>query len=93
MISAYLRINKKEEKSLIDLSQEVNRQRLDLKMGVMKESEILHELINEAFKSTCREWKNQVKVKESSSTGGSSSTNLGIETSIELISSSIEISY
>lgn len=34
----------------MDLSQEVNRQRLDLKMGVMKESEILHELINEAFK-------------------------------------------
>lgn len=50
MISAYLRINKKEEKALMDLSQEVNRQRLDLKMGVMKESEILHELINEAFK-------------------------------------------
>jgi hypothetical protein len=50
MISAYLRINKKEEKSLMDLSQEVNRQRLDLKMGVIKESEILHELINEAFK-------------------------------------------
>jgi len=50
MISAYLRIKKNEEKALESLSQEVNRQRLDLKMGVMKESEILHELLNEAFK-------------------------------------------
>lgn len=50
MISAYLRINKQEEKSLELISQEINRQRLDLNMGVMKESEILHKLINEAFK-------------------------------------------
>lgn len=50
MISAYLRINKNEEKSLVNLSEEINRQRLDLKLGVMKESEILHKLINEAFK-------------------------------------------
>lgn len=50
MISAYLRINKKEEKSLLELSEQVNKQRLDLKMGVLKESEILHRLINEAFK-------------------------------------------
>jgi hypothetical protein len=50
MISAYLRINKKEEKALMELSKEVNKQRIDLNIGVMKESEILHELINEAFK-------------------------------------------
>ena len=50
MISAYLRINKSEEKSLMSISEEINRQRLDMKMGVIKESEILHQLINEAFK-------------------------------------------
>ncbi len=50
MISAYLRINKNEEKSLLNISEEINRQRLDLRLGVMKESEILHKLINEAFK-------------------------------------------
>lgn len=50
MISAYLRIKKNEEKALLNLSQEINRQRLDLNMGVIKESEILHELLNEAFK-------------------------------------------
>lgn len=50
MISAYLRINKAEEKSLMNISEEINRQRLDLKMRVIKESEILHQLINEAFK-------------------------------------------
>ena len=50
MISAYLRLNKAEEKSLMNISEEINRQRLDLKMGVIKESEILHQLINEAFK-------------------------------------------
>lgn len=50
MISAYLRINKAEEKSLMNISEEINRQRLDLKMGVIKESEILHQLIKEAFK-------------------------------------------
>ena len=50
MISAYLRINKAEEKSLMNISEEINRQRLDLKMGVIKESEILQQLINEAFK-------------------------------------------
>lgn len=50
MIPAYLRINKAEEKSLMNISEEINRQRLDLKMGVIKESEILHQLINEAFK-------------------------------------------
>jgi hypothetical protein len=34
----------------MNISEEINRQRLDLKMGVIKESEILHQLINEAFK-------------------------------------------
>lgn len=50
MISAYLRINRNEEKALMDLSKELNKQRLDRNLTVRKESEILHELINEAFK-------------------------------------------
>ncbi len=62
MISAYLRINKKEEKSLLELSEQVNKQRLDLKMGVLKESEILHRLINEAFKKAKAE-DGDVKIK------------------------------
>ncbi|KQK32675.1 hypothetical protein [Acinetobacter baumannii] len=62
MISAYLRINKKEEKSLLELSEQVNKQRLDLKMGVLKESEILHRLINEAFKKAKAE-NGEVKIK------------------------------
>lgn len=62
MISAYLRINKKEEKSLLELSSQVNKQRLDLKLGVLKESEILHRLINEAFKKAIAE-DGEVKLK------------------------------
>ncbi len=50
MISAYLRIKKNEEISLMKLSKEVNMQRLEKNMPVLKESEILHLLINEAFK-------------------------------------------
>ena len=50
MISAYLRINIKEEKSLIELSKKLNRERLDRNLPVMKDSEILHALINEGFK-------------------------------------------
>lgn len=50
MISDYVRLKKEEKKRINELSDEVNRQRLDLKMGVIKESEVLHELIDEAFK-------------------------------------------
>lgn len=50
MISAYLRINRNEEKALMEISKELNKQRLDRNLSVRKESEILHELINEAFK-------------------------------------------
>lgn len=50
MISAYLRINRKEEKNLIELSKKLNRERLDRNLAVMKDSEILHALINEGFK-------------------------------------------
>lgn len=50
MISAYLRINRNEEKALMEISKELNKQRLDKNLSVKKESEILHELINEAFK-------------------------------------------
>ena len=50
MISAYLRINRNEEKALMEISKELNKQRLDRNLNVKKESEILHELINEAFK-------------------------------------------
>ena len=50
MISAYLRINRKEEKNLMELSKKLNRERLERNFTVMKESEILHALINEGFK-------------------------------------------
>jgi hypothetical protein len=50
MVSAYLRINKEEEKNLTKLSKNVNRERLDRDMPVIKESEVLHQLIDEAFK-------------------------------------------
>lgn len=50
MISAYLRINRKEEKSLMELSKKLNQERLERNLPVMKESEILHALINEGFK-------------------------------------------
>jgi hypothetical protein len=50
MISAYLRINRKEEKNLMELSKKLNQERLERNFTVMKESEILHALINEGFK-------------------------------------------
>lgn len=50
MISAYLRINRKEEKNLMELSKKLNQERLERNFTVMKESEILHDLINEGFK-------------------------------------------
>lgn len=50
MISDYLRLKKEEKKRISELSNEVNKQRIDLKIGVIIESEVLHELIDEAFK-------------------------------------------
>ena len=50
MISAYLRINKKEEAELMKLSNALNKDRLNNGLSVMKESEILHKLLYEAFK-------------------------------------------
>lgn len=50
MISAYLRINRKEEKNLMELSKKLNQERLERNLAVMKDSEILHALINEGFK-------------------------------------------
>lgn len=50
MVSSYLRINKKEEEKLKKLSKNVNMQRIELEMTVLKESEVLHKLIDEAFK-------------------------------------------
>jgi len=61
MICAYLRIKKDEEKALGNLSNELNKQRLDLNLGVMKESEILHELLQEAFKKA-RVEKGKIKI-------------------------------
>lgn len=49
MISAYLRINKKEEAKLMEISTKLNMQRLEKKLPVLKESEILHMLIDYAF--------------------------------------------
>lgn len=50
MISAYLRINKTEESELNKLSKEINMQRLQNNKKIVKESEILHMLIDFAFK-------------------------------------------
>lgn len=51
MISAYLRINKKEESKLNELSKKLNIQRLEMNKPVVKESEILHMLLDIAFKN------------------------------------------
>jgi len=50
MISDYLRLKKEEKKRINELSNEINKQRLNLNLGVLIESEVLHELIQEAFK-------------------------------------------
>lgn len=52
MISAYLRINKTEESELNKLSKEINMQRLQNNKKIVKESEILHMLIDFAFKNS-----------------------------------------
>lgn len=50
MSSTYLRINKFEEELLNKISKELNTSRLENNLGVMKESEILHEIIKVASK-------------------------------------------
>lgn len=50
MIAAYLRIKKAEEMQIDEISKKLNRERLDHDLPVMKESEILHEIINQALK-------------------------------------------
>lgn len=65
MISAYLRINKKEESKLNELSKKLNIQRLEMNKPVVKESEILHMLIEFAFKN-CEVKGGEIKLKDSS---------------------------
>ena len=48
MASPYLRINKFEEELLSNISKELNTSRLENNLSVMKESEILHEIIKVA---------------------------------------------
>jgi len=62
MISDYLRLKREERKQISELSDKVNQQRIDLKMGVIIESEVLHQLIDEAFKRAIAE-KGIVKIK------------------------------
>lgn len=62
MISDYLRLKKEEKKQISELSDMVNQQRIDLKMGVIIESEVLHQLIDEALKKAVGEG-GKVKIK------------------------------
>lgn len=50
MSSAYLRINKFEEELLTKISKELNTSRIENNLSVMKESEIMHEIIKVASK-------------------------------------------
>ncbi|KQD19451.1 hypothetical protein [Acinetobacter baumannii] len=50
MSSAYLRINKFEEELLAKMSKELNTSRIENNLSVMKESEIMHEIIKVASK-------------------------------------------
>lgn len=52
MISDYLRLKKEEKKLISELSNEVNKQRLENNLGVIKESELVHLLLKEAFAKT-----------------------------------------
>lgn len=65
MISAYLRINKREESKLNALSKEINLQRLKHNKNIVKESEILHMLLEFAFKN-CEVKGGEIKLKDSS---------------------------
>lgn len=46
---AYLRVKKIEDELLKKISEELNRQRLDLGKNVMKDSEILHDVLIKAL--------------------------------------------
>lgn len=50
MSSPYLRINKFEEELLKKISKELNTSKLENNLSVMKESEIMHEIIKVAAK-------------------------------------------
>lgn len=46
---AYLRVKKIEDELLKKISDELNRERLELGKGVMKDSEILHDVLIKAL--------------------------------------------
>ena len=46
----YLRVKKIEDELLKKISEELNRERLDLGKNVMKDSEILHDVLIKALK-------------------------------------------
>lgn len=46
----YLRVKKIEDELLKNISEELNRERLDLGKNVMKDSEILHDVLIKALK-------------------------------------------
>ena len=50
---AYLRIKKIEDELIKKISEELNRQRLDLRKNVMKDSEILHDILIKGLQN-CR---------------------------------------
>lgn len=47
----YLRVKKIEDELLKKISEELNRERLDLGKNVMKDSEILHDVLIKALKN------------------------------------------
>lgn len=49
MISDYVRLKKDEKKLINELSIDLNKIRLELNMGVLKESEVLHEVLKVAL--------------------------------------------
>lgn len=48
---AYLRVKRIEDELLKKISEELNRQRLDLGKNVMKDSEILHDVLIKALQN------------------------------------------
>ena len=48
---AYLRVKKIEDELLKKISEDLNRQRLDLGKNVMKDSEILHDVLIKALQN------------------------------------------
>lgn len=49
MIGDYLRLKKQQKKRLSEISEDLNKQRLDKKIGVLEDSKVLHEIINTAL--------------------------------------------